>query len=101
MAEVRARRLPLLGDVASAAVVLMARVAARLGSESGADTSLPVTPALGAAIAGSPAVGSATLGEAAFGSGHRHRPRRPRPVRPCADPGPGAEKTPLVERTGR
>ncbi|WP_328224572.1 hypothetical protein [Streptomyces sp. NBC_00310] len=99
MAEVRARRLPLLGDVASAAVVLMARVAARLGSESGADTSLPVTPALGAAIAGSPAVGSAPLGEAAFGSGHR--PRRPRPVRPCADPGPGAEKTPLVERTGR
>jgi hypothetical protein len=47
LAEVRARRLPLLGDVASATVVLVAMVAVRLGSESAADASLSVTPALG------------------------------------------------------
>ncbi|MFM9693331.1 histidine kinase [Streptomyces europaeiscabiei] len=53
MAEVWARRLPLLGDVASAAVVLVAMVAVRLGSESGTDASLPVTIVLGVVIAGS------------------------------------------------
>ncbi|WP_218779678.1 hypothetical protein, partial [Streptomyces scabiei] len=57
MAEVRARRLPLLGDVASAAVVLVAMVAVRLGSGSGTDASLPVTIVLGVVIAGSLAAG--------------------------------------------
>lgn len=98
MAEVRARRLPLLGDVASAAVVLMARVAARLGSESGADTSLPVTPALGAAIAGSPAVGSAPSGRPPW---ERSPPTPAAPRTTLCGSRTGGGKTPLVERTGR
>ncbi|MFE7835720.1 sensor histidine kinase [Streptomyces sp. NPDC057474] len=56
MAEVWARRLPLLGDVASAAVVLVAMVAVRLGSGNDTDASLPITLALSAVIAGSLAV---------------------------------------------
>ncbi|WP_371573906.1 hypothetical protein [Streptomyces sp. NBC_01314] len=41
MAEFWARRLPLLADVASAAVVLVAMVAVRLGSGSGTDAPCP------------------------------------------------------------
>lgn len=56
MAEVWARRLPPLGDVASAAVVFVAMVAVRLGSEGDTGASLPVTVVLGAVIAGGLAV---------------------------------------------
>ncbi|MGW1669785.1 sensor histidine kinase [Streptomyces sp. NPDC002324] len=53
MAEVRVRWLPPPGDVASAAVVLVAMVAVRLGAGGDADASSAVTVALGAVIAGS------------------------------------------------
>ncbi|MEH0638057.1 hypothetical protein QBA35_32945 [Streptomyces bottropensis] len=53
MAEVGARWLPPPGDVASAAVVLVAMVAVGLGAGSDTDASPAVTVALGAVIAGS------------------------------------------------
>ncbi|MFE7652847.1 histidine kinase [Streptomyces bottropensis] len=53
MAEVGARWLPPPGDVASAAVVLVAMVAVGLGAGSDTDASPAVTVALGAVISGS------------------------------------------------